>query len=402
MKGPMTTQTLRGMATHGALHWRGDRVDGIFGTDSCAEASGAPCSEEFSFRNFIVAFEGLVGMQGTIDSGEMQQFTDFALSIMLPPNPIRALNNSLSTPATAGQTLFFGRNTDTIENCDGCHTLDPAQGFFGSGGEQSFEGEPQNAKVPHMRNLYHKVGMFGLSTSPTFTGEQVRGFGFLHDGSVDSVDHFLEAGVFSVTPTEELNLQAFSMEFPTDLAPIVGQQVTRTATNGAVANPRVDLLVTRASANFSSLMLGGTVKECDLIAKGSVDGVERGWVREANGQFRSDIDELIDYVTLRNSATTQGPITFTCAPPGSGIRMGINRDGDNFLDGLDNCPALANNDQLDTNNNGIGNACDPITDSDNDGVLDGIDNCPAIANPDQTDTDEDGRGDACQDLPPGC
>jgi YVTN family beta-propeller protein len=32
MKGPMTTQTLRGLATHGGMHWRGDRVDGFFGT----------------------------------------------------------------------------------------------------------------------------------------------------------------------------------------------------------------------------------------------------------------------------------------------------------------------------------------------------------------------------------
>lgn len=402
MKGPMTTQTLRGMATHGGLHWRGDRVDGIFGTDPCAEPSGAPCSEDLSFRNFIVAFEGLVGMEGTITSGEMQQFTDFALSIMLPPNPIRALNNSLSAPATAGQTLFFGRNTDVITNCNGCHTLDPALGFFGTGGKQSFEGLTQNAKVPHMRNAYHKVGMFGMSTGSTSTGEQVRGFGVLHDGSVDTINNFLKASVFQLNNTEEFNLQAFSFEFPTDLAPIVGQQVTRTATNGAVANPRIDLLVARASANFSSLMLGGAVKECDLIAKGSVDGVERGWVRQANGQFRSDTDELVDYVTLRDSANTQGPITFTCAPPGSGTRMGINRDEDNVLDGLDNCPAVANNDQKDSNNNGIGNACDPITDSDGDGVLDDFDNCPAIVNPDQTDSDGDGRGDACFGLPPGC
>src|SRR5262249_8662974 len=27
MKGPMTTQTLRGMVNHGAMHWRGDRAD---------------------------------------------------------------------------------------------------------------------------------------------------------------------------------------------------------------------------------------------------------------------------------------------------------------------------------------------------------------------------------------
>ena len=28
MKGPMTTQTLRGMANHGPMHWRGDRTGG--------------------------------------------------------------------------------------------------------------------------------------------------------------------------------------------------------------------------------------------------------------------------------------------------------------------------------------------------------------------------------------
>jgi hypothetical protein len=60
MKGPMTTQTLRGMATHGAMHWRGDRASGFFGTDPCnnSSPSNSPCNEDLSFRNFIVAFEG--------------------------------------------------------------------------------------------------------------------------------------------------------------------------------------------------------------------------------------------------------------------------------------------------------------------------------------------------------
>jgi hypothetical protein len=34
MKGPMTTQTLRGLVNSGAMHWRCDRANGAFGVDA--------------------------------------------------------------------------------------------------------------------------------------------------------------------------------------------------------------------------------------------------------------------------------------------------------------------------------------------------------------------------------
>jgi DNA-binding beta-propeller fold protein YncE len=396
MKGPMTTQTLRGMATHGSLHWRGDRVDGFFGIDPCAEPTGAPCSEELGFRNFIVAFEGLVGLHGTITPAQMQQFTDFALEIMLPPNPVRPLNNTLGAAAQAGENLFFGRVTDGVENCDGCHTLDPAQGFFSSGGEQSQEGEPQTFKVPHMRNMYHKIGMFRAP------GDQVRGFGFLHDGAIDTLDTFLGDGPFSINQTEVSNLEQFSLQFPTDLAPIVGQQVTLTATNAGVAGPRIDLMLQRAGQNYNSLMLGGNVPECDVIVKGSLAGVERGAVRQPSGQFLTDDNQLVGEGAIRSLAASEGPLTYTCVPPGSGTRMGIDRDEDTVLDALDNCPAIANLGQEDADLDNIGDVCEP--DSDADGVIDDNDNCPADYNPGQADEDNDGIGNVCDPdfEPPGC
>ena len=54
---------------------------------------------------------------------------------------------------------------------------------------------------------------------------------------------------------------------------------------------------------------------------------------------------------------------------------------------------LANPDQLDTDSDGTGDACD--TDDDGDGTDDGADNCPLVSNADQLDTDSDGTGDAC-------
>jgi len=395
MKGPMTTQTLRGLATHGGMHWRGDRVDGFFGTDPCTEPTGAPCDEDLSFRNFIVAFEGLVGKEGTISATQMQDFADFVLQIVLPPNPVRALDNSLTPDQQDGENLFDGPISDTVATCNGCHRLDPAQGFFGSGGEQSFEGEPQNFKIAHMRNLYAKVGMFGNSVGGGNTGQQVRGFGFLHDGSVDTVNNFLSAPVFSLNPAQERDLEQFSLAFPTDLAPIVGQQVTLTATNGAAVNPRIDLMIARAATPFTSLMLGGVVTECEVVVKGSVGGQERGWVRESGGLFRDDQNNSVSDASLRALAATEGPLTYTCAPPGSGSRMGIDRDDDLHLDALDNCPAAANDDQADTDSDGIGDVCDLAADTDSDGWDDAADNCPGLPNGGQEDFDADGLGDVC-------
>ena len=71
----------------------------------------------------------------------------------------------LHEPQQAGRDLYMDPSqlTDTVRSCNGCHTLDPAQGFYGTGTKQSFENEPQIMKVPHLRNMYTKVGMFGSS-----------------------------------------------------------------------------------------------------------------------------------------------------------------------------------------------------------------------------------------------
>ena len=70
-------------------------------------------------------------------------------------------------------------------------------------------------------------------------------------------------------------------------------------------------------------------------------------------------------------------------------------DDDGILDVNDNCPLISNADQLDTDNDNIGNSCD--TDDDNDGILDLDDNCPLTSNADQADFDGDDIGDVCDE-----
>jgi YVTN family beta-propeller protein len=349
MKGPMTTQSLRGMANHGPMHWRGDRTGGN-DVPNNQPFTGA-FNESAAFKKFNPAFEGLIGRNEQLTTAEMQQFTDFILQVTYPPNPIRNLDNSLTAGQLAARNMWFGGISDTLQNCDGCHLLDPdanAQydepkpGFFGGDGRSSFEGESQIFKIPHLRNMYQKVGMFGLLAAtgegPAFTGDQVRGFGFLHDGSVDTLFRFHSAPLFSQTMnnpggfapgpagvTMRRNMESFMMAFDSNLAPIVGQQITRTAGNGAVVDARITLLEQRAAAG-----------ECDLIAKGAVAGEMRGSLFIGGGLYLTDRggDFPITSTALRARATTAGQeVTFTCVPPGSGVRIGIDQDEDGAADG---------------------------------------------------------------------
>ena len=340
LKGPMTTQTLRGIAHGGPMHWRGDRTGGQFPGDPNA------LDEHLAFEAFNVAFGSLLGRdEGEIPASDMQAFTDFILQVVLPPNPVRGLDNQLNAAQAAGRDTYFNHfGVDLVANCNGCHTLDPSQGFFGSGALTTFESETQDFKVAHLSNAYQKIGMFGTPSvafagvalaDRQYQGEQVRGFGYLHDGSIATVFDFLHANVFNLSEMERSNLEQFVLAFDTTFAPIVGQQVTLTDNNGNQANARISLLIQRAAASFVLVDQPGA-HECDLIVKGTVDGEARGYLFDpVQGRFKSDraAAPIVDDETLRALAAVPGQtLTYTCVPPGEGTRLGLDRDGDGFYD----------------------------------------------------------------------
>ena len=321
MKGPMTTQSLRGLANAGPMHWRGDRTGG-------SDPGGDPLDEDAAFKKFNPAFVNLLGRAAQLTTTEMQQFTDFILTVQYPPNPIRALDDVPTAAQSAGESFFTSTAVDAGQPCQFCHRT-----ALGTDGFSSFEGEPQEFKIPHLRNMYQKIGMFGVGPGVTgipptgFLGDQVRGFGFLHDGSFATVFDFLQNDVFLFNnDTQRRNVEAFVLAFDTGLKPAVGQQVSFTpaTVNDATVLSRLDLLTARDDAG-----------DCELVVKGIINGEARGGVYVGAGVFHLDrnSDAPISSATLRAFAATPGQEqVYTCVPLGSGVRIGVDRDEDGFSD----------------------------------------------------------------------
>jgi len=309
LKGPMTTQSVRGLAEAGPMHWRGDRTGG-------GDPGGDPLSAEQAFKKFNPAFVGLLGRGSQLAPAEMQALTDFVLTIRYPPNPIRALSDAPTPAQAAGKSIFLNNPSDgSFFTCIFCHRLP-----LGTDGLSSFEEEPQDFKIPHLRNLYQKVGMFSAP------GEQIRGFGFRHDSAIPTLFDFLGFFTFPNPDLDRRQLEAFLLAFDTGLKPAVGQQVSLTpaTVNDAAVNARIDLLIARDEAG-----------DCDLVVKGNVDGQARGAVYVGAGTFQRDRNDEapISNSALRRLAGAAGQEqVYTCGPPGSGTRLGVDRDEDGFFD----------------------------------------------------------------------
>jgi len=367
MKGVMATQSLRGMDNMGPMHWRGDRTGGY--AEPSAQPNSGAFNEQLAFKAFNQAFVSLLGRQSQIADADMQSFTNFILEVMYPPNPIRNLDNSLTPLQQEGSNLFHGRPTffdafGPALNCNTCHTIDrnanagqtTKPGFFGSNSLTSEVAGPFTLKNPHLRNAYQKVGKFGMPATPGLLpgprlgvqqGEQIRGFGFLHDGSLDMLSNFFLAPNFGTgefqpplppligppvnNPSgikldangfhERDALEAFIFAMDSNFAPIVGQQVTLAQNNVVAANSRINLFLARAAA-----------EECEVIAFNSSTG--EGYLYSGGVFLRDKANKApLTDAQLRGLVDYNTSITYTCVPKGNGRRLALSRYQDGILNG---------------------------------------------------------------------
>jgi hypothetical protein len=326
---------------------------------------------------------GLQGDDVMLTPAEMQEFEDFLATISYPPNPFRNFDNTLPTSlplpghyttgrfAPAGQPLPNGnaatglalyRPPNRLDNnafdCVTCHTLPTGMGTDyrilggsfqpiapGPNGERhhmlvSLDGTTNvSTKVPHLRNIYEKTGFNLTQTLNT------AGFGYLHDGSVDSIERFLAEPVFSVTSDQMIaDLVAFMLAFS-------GSDLPQGSTNPSLGEPpgtaSLDThaavgkqLTLRAPATpaeqawITQVISFAVQNKVGLVVKGRQLGLHRGYSYvPASGTFQSDrAAQTVAPSTLWSIAAAGSELSFTVVPRASQTRIGIDRDLDGVFD----------------------------------------------------------------------
>ncbi|MFC7336928.1 hypothetical protein ACFQY0_07045 [Haloferula chungangensis] len=230
MKGPLTTQTLRGLALNDArpndpttgqarppevittkFHWRGDKP---------------------SIQSFNSTFPNLMGGD-LVPESHMDRLTEYLLSIKLHPNPNRNLDRTLKTNLDGGNpvnglTIF---NDHNLSHCIVCHD-------FNAGTDQNLDdnfsvGSPQAMKNPGFRQLYQRADIFNPN------GESLSGFGLGSDGSGHelpivhpyALDRLDRLPMTAQKRQNLADLKAYLISFDTATPPTVGHEQTITPAN---------------------------------------------------------------------------------------------------------------------------------------------------------------------------
>ncbi|HEU5072784.1 MAG TPA: hypothetical protein VFU02_01395, partial [Polyangiaceae bacterium] len=123
---------------------------------------------------------------------------------------------------------------------------------------------------------------------------------------------------------EKRDVEAFVFAYDTNFLPVVGQQLSLGAHAGPDARARLDLLLEQARV-FEPR------RACDLVAHDE----DRGYLYDpASDSFSSSAGQIgLDLrALLPRKSGRKATLTFTCVPPGEGVRRALDRDLDGVWD----------------------------------------------------------------------
>ncbi len=340
-EGLRNTVSLEGHGDHGMLHWTAnfDEVQDFEGQIRIFGGTGLMSDADF---NTGTRSEPLGDPKAGI-SADLDALAAYVESLTtLAASPFRDAGGALTAAGLAGRAVF------DANGCAACHggpaysdspdgmthdvgTIKPASGSFLGGPLTGFD-------TPTLRGIW--------TTGP-----------WLHDGSAATLaDAVVAHDGVDLTPAELADLVAFLEQIDESEAPVPLNHPPAFAGPGPQSTPEgalVELSVTATDEDDDALAYGATGLPTGLAIDPD-SGLITGQIT-AGGEFQVTVTADDG---RGGTDTAQFTWTVTAAP---------DTDADGTPDYLDNCSAVPNPGQTDSNGDGFGNICD--ADLNDDGLV---------------------------------
>ena len=347
-KGPMMTQSLRGLRNNAPYHWRGERP---------------------TLLDFNGAFEDVFAGRRLSDEDNALMAT-YMESLEYPPNPLRRRDGSLTSPlAECGRQLFTatvppdacpppgeGERRATFP-CVACHSF--PDGTNGQIISRNVLFTHADMEVTQLRGLVDKVG-------------------FSHDGRNRTLVEFLsQSPPFQRFPEgDKRAMEAFMLEFDSGQHAAVGTELT--LNDQDCGEQGLDSVFASELGDLERLAGEGFI---DLVAFGRVKNLPPVQLRFDPAQQTFQLDRLSPATLTRGELEAlacegQANVTFAAWPAGTGSRS-LDRDRDGLINGVERSGGTDPG-AFDTDGDGIGDGEEKILgtdprnpDTDRDGADDG-------------------------------
>ena len=300
MKGPMVTQTLRGLIEAAPFQRRGDRA---------------------ALEDFNSTFDTLMG-GSALAAADIASLAEYLPTLRPHPNPNRLMDDSLPASFLGGDPIHGEEIFNSpIHRCAECHA-DESIGTNNIDLPSVFN-FPQPIKNPLLRTVYQRVFF-----NPQAGGNSLSGFGLNHDGA---------GGVHARTGLSAANsydVDVFIQCIESGVPPAMGLGVTfnaQTATDSGLLAKVAGL--EERSAEFA----------LELAVQGVVGGRHRAYFYNYfTDSYRPDVssEPPLSRAALLALLSRSDALTFLGVPTGRGSRMGGDRNSDAVLDGDEPRPVL--------------------------------------------------------------